>query len=438
MRNRLMVIGRDAALRARIARLATRAGFRVEVAESLAYARRAGLDDFALAIVVPKGLDGPVSAVVEEVRASVERVLVVAPGGGPLAGFDVIDPTDEPRLLSCLAETNAARREPEPADCAQEFAGFRLDVADRSLINSAGEEVPLTRREFSLLLAFVQRPGRLLSRDQLMQLVAGRNAESFERSIDMQIMRLRRKIEPDPKRPSLITTIAGDGYKFVAKVSDVIAENRRLVAILAADVVGYSRLVGADEDRTLARLRALRSDLVDPAVALHRGRIVKRTGDGAIVEFRSVVDAVRCALEVQDGMVERNRGLPAERRIEFRIGVHLGDVVAERDGDLMGDGVNIAARLEGVCEPGGIYLSGAAYEHVRDRLKETFVELGEMTLKNISRPVRVHALRIDSRVAPVVERPPLTEQAALAASRSWSFPSQISAVIRNRITSSTA
>ena len=123
-----MVIGRDAALRARIARLATRAGFRVEVAESLAYARRAGLDDFAFAIVVPKGLDGPVSAVVEEVRASVERVLVVAPGGGPLAGFDVIDPTDEPRLLSCLAETNAARREPEPADCAQEFAGFRLDV----------------------------------------------------------------------------------------------------------------------------------------------------------------------------------------------------------------------------------------------------------------------------------------------------------------------
>ena len=122
-------------------------------------------------------------------------------------------------------------------------------------------------------------------------------------------------------------------------------ETRKLAAILAADVVGYSRLAGADEDRTLARLRALRSDLIDPTIAVHNGRVVKRTGDGALVEFRSVVDAVRCAIEVQNGMVERNAGLPPERRIEFRIGIHLGDVVEESDGDLMGDGVNIAARL---------------------------------------------------------------------------------------------
>ena len=132
---------------------------------------------------------------------------------------------------------------------------------------------------------------------------------------------------------------------------------RKLAAILVADVVGYSRLAGADEDRTLARLRGLRSDLIDPAIAAHHGRVVKRTGDGAIVEFRSVVDAVRCAIEMQTGLVERNAGLPTERRIEFRVGVHLGDVVEESDGDLMGDGVNIAARLEGVCEPGGICLS---------------------------------------------------------------------------------
>jgi adenylate cyclase len=127
------------------------------------------------------------------------------------------------------------------------------------------------------------------------------------------------------------------------------SETRKLAAILVTDVVGYSRLAGVDEDRTLARLRALRSDLIDPTIALHRGRIVKRTGDGSIIEFRSVVDAVRCAIEVQNGMLERNAGLPPERRIELRVGIHVGDVVEEADGDLMGDGVNIAARLEGIA-----------------------------------------------------------------------------------------
>src|ERR1700747_1556280 len=139
------------------------------------------------------------------------------------------------------------------------------------------------------------------------------------------------------------------------------SETRKLAAILVADVVGYSRLTGADEERTLARLRALRSDLIDPSIALNRGRIVKRTGDGSIIEFRSVVDAVRCAIEVQSGLVERNAGVAPEKRIEFRVGVHLGDVVEEADGDLMGDGVNIAARLEGICAPGAICLSEQAY-----------------------------------------------------------------------------
>ena len=125
------------------------------------------------------------------------------------------------------------------------------------------------------------------------------------------------------------------------------AETRKLAAILAFDVVGYSLLTGADEDRILARLRALRSDLIDPIIAVYNGRVVKRTGDGAIVEFRSVVDAVRCAIEVQNGMVERNAGLPPERRIEFRIGIHVGDVVEESDGDLMGDGVILRRRCTG-------------------------------------------------------------------------------------------
>ena len=181
------------------------------------------------------------------------------------------------------------------------------------------------------------------------------------------------------------------------------SETRKLAAIVVADVVGYSRLAGADEDRTLARLRGLRSDLIDPAIAAHHGRIIKRTGDGSIIEFRSVVDAVRCALEVQTGMVERNAGLPPERRIEFRIGIHLGDVVEEADGDLMGDGVNVAARLEGICEPGQICLSEDAYRQVKSRLELQVADLGPQSLKNIAEPVRAYLLR---HGPPAPQKPP--------------------------------
>ena len=160
-------------------------------------------------------------------------------------------------------------------------------------------------------------------------------------------------------------------------------ETRKIAAILVADVVGYSRLAGADEDRTLSRLRGLRSDLIDPAIAAKRGGVVKRTGDGSLIEFRSVVDAVRCAIEVQSGMIERNAGVPPERRIEFRMGVHLGDVVEE------GDGVNIAARLESVCAPGAICLSEDAYRQVKGRLDCAAADLGPMQLKNIAEPIRV-------------------------------------------------
>jgi TolB-like protein/class 3 adenylate cyclase/Tfp pilus assembly protein PilF len=171
-----------------------------------------------------------------------------------------------------------------------------------------------------------------------------------------------------------------------------LSDTRKLAAILVADVVGYGRLAGADEERTLARLRALRSDLIDPSIALHRGRVVKLTGDGSIIEFRSVVDAVRCAIEVQTGMVERNAGLPPDKRIEFRVGVHLGDVVEEADGDLMGDGVNIAARLEGIAKPGAICLSEDAYRQVKGRLDLKVSDLGATHLKNIAEPIRVYSL----------------------------------------------
>ena len=171
-------------------------------------------------------------------------------------------------------------------------------------------------------------------------------------------------------------------------------ESRKLAAILVMDIVGFSRLAGADEDRILARLRTLRSDLIEPTISVHRGRVVKRTGDGAIVEFRSVVDAVRCAIELQHGLAERNAGLPTERRIDFRVGIHLGDVVEESDGDLMGDGVNIAARLEGIAKPGAICLSEDAYRQVKGRLDLIVSDLGNTELKNIAEPIRVYSLEV--------------------------------------------
>jgi len=171
---------------------------------------------------------------------------------------------------------------------------------------------------------------------------------------------------------------------------------RRLAAILAADVAGYSRLMGADEEGTLAALKAIRRELADPKIKEHRGRIVKTTGDGLLLEFASVVDAVRCAVEVQREMAERNTGVPPDRRIEFRMGINVGDII--RDGrDIYGDGVNIAARLEALAKPGGICVSRVVRDQVRDKLDFGFEDLGEQQVKNIARPIRVHRVVLGER-----------------------------------------
>src|SRR5947208_2685230 len=167
---------------------------------------------------------------------------------------------------------------------------------------------------------------------------------------------------------------------------------RRLAAILAGDVAGYSRLMGADEEGTLERLKAHRRELFDPKIREHRGRIVKTTGDGLLVEFSSVVDAVRCAVEIQRGMVDRNAEISEHKRITFRIGVNLGDVIIDGD-DIYGDGVNIAARLEALAEPGGICISRVVRDQIRDKLPYPFEDMGEQSVKNIARSVRVFALR---------------------------------------------
>jgi adenylate cyclase len=189
---------------------------------------------------------------------------------------------------------------------------------------------------------------------------------------------------------------------------------RRLAAILASDVAGYSRLMGADEEGTLERLKALRCELVDPKIAERKGRIVKTTGDGLLVEFASVVDAVRCAVEVQQAMPERNTGVAADNHIELRIGINLGDVIVEGD-DLYGDGVNIAARIETLADAGGVFVSNTVHDHVRDRLPFIFEDLGEQQVKNIARPVRVYRVRdTGSSKGPAPPALPLPDKPSIA------------------------
>src|SRR5215475_11322598 len=181
--------------------------------------------------------------------------------------------------------------------------------------------------------------------------------------------------------------------------------SRRLAAILAADVAGYSRLIGDDEEGTLNRLRSIRTDVIDPSIAQYRGRIVKTTGDGLLGEFASVVDALKCATEIQNAMVEGNAEIAVEKLIEFRIGIHQGDIVVE-DGDIFGDGVNVAARLEGLAEPGGICVSAHVQEHAAGKLAISFDDIGEQQLKNIARSVHVYRVRPPHNSAAVI-RPAL-------------------------------
>jgi TolB-like protein/class 3 adenylate cyclase/Flp pilus assembly protein TadD len=195
------------------------------------------------------------------------------------------------------------------------------------------------------------------------------------------------------------------------------SQTRRLAAILAADVTGYSRLMGADEEGTLERLKTLRHELLDPKIAEHRGRIVKTTGDGTLVEFASVVDAVRCAVAVQQAMTERNTGAAADNRIELRIGINLGDVIVEGD-DLYGDGVNIAARIEALADAGAVFVSNTVHDHVRDRLPFVFEDLGDQQVKNIARPVRVYRVRdtaaVQSPSARALPALPLPDKPSIA------------------------
>jgi TolB-like protein/class 3 adenylate cyclase len=309
------------------------------------------------------------------------------------------------------------------------FEGFRLDRHGLSRRDERGAFVPVAvgSRALDVLSVLVGRAGDLVAREEIVARVWPTTVVE-DNNLNIQIAALRRILDRGRPDGSCIQTISGRGYRFTAPVTPVpvgaragataptpdslapqgcpaagtlSAERveRRLAAILAADVAGYSRLIGADEAGTHERLNAHIAELVYPRIKRHRGRIVKNTGDGFLAEFPSGLDAVRCAAEVQRGMLECEPEVPDDRRIWFRIGINLGDVISE-DGDIFSDGVNVAARLEGLAEPGGICVSQVVWDQVHDKLDLAFEDMGDQTIKDIARPVRAYAFRPEGLVAP--------------------------------------
>jgi len=332
---------------------------------------------------------------------------------------------------------------------------FRFDDqlidTERRELRRGGALVKLEPQVFDLLLYLVQNRDRVVSKDDLLEAVWGGRIVS-ESALSSRITAVRKAIGDEGRTQHLIRTLPRRGLRFIGSVeevkqratpgdtatmvmegparaefalpekpsiavmpldnlsgdpeqedfADTMVEERverRLAAILAADVAGYTRLMEADEEGTLAALRAIRGDLGNPNIAEYHGRIVKTTGDGILVEFASVVDAVRYAVELQRAMAERNTDLPPAKRIEFRIGIHQGDVIVE-DGDIFGDRVNLAVRLEGLAEPGGICVSRVVREEIRDKLDVSFEDLGAQEVKNISRPVRVFRAQLGTPKRP--------------------------------------
>ena len=292
------------------------------------------------------------------------------------------------------------------APMAWRFDRFTLDLARDALLGPDGAEIPLRPKSLALLKLMVAQAGRVVGREAIMASVWP-DVVVGDESITQCVRDVRKALNDEAQ--TLMRTVPKRGYLLAAEA--VAAEatpspppapraERRLAAILAADVVGYSRLVEADEAGTLAAIKALRQQAIDPLLAEHKGRIVKLMGDGAIVEFASVVDAVVGAVAIQKAVADRQGNTLPERRIVFRIGINLGDVVVEDDGDLLGDGVNVAARLEQLCEPGGVLVSGTAFDQLQGKLGMPLEFTGEQQVKNITRPVRAYRVRWMARLRP--------------------------------------
>ena len=297
------------------------------------------------------------------------------------------------------------------------FHGFRLDVGRDQLFDRSGAVLQLSSRSFDLLRYFLENPNRIISRDELMQAVWPSMFVADD-TITRSVAEIRRALGSEGAR--LLRTVPKRGYTFAAEASDPPAKGlngtkvpfeshqvpfgpvagdqgttegphmeRRLAAILSADIAGYSRLIGFDEAGTFRRVKALRTEVLEPLVARHGGRIVSYAGDGALAEFPSVVRAVECALAIQRTVAEREANMSPNQRIALRIGIRSGDIIADGTNDLCGDTVNIAARLEQLAQPGGICLSDRAYEEIAGRVEAVFHYGGEPPLKNIGRGVGV-------------------------------------------------
>ncbi len=383
MRSRIMVVGRDAGQRAVLARLLKRGGYRVEIAESAAHAGRIGFAGIALAIVAPEGLGPEDRGLIQELRATVGSVLLIgSPGSKREHRADLLDVSNEAGLLARVAETLTRVAEPEVAEPVLQFAGFRLDLGAHSLVDQSGKEVPLTHGEFALLRVFVRRAGRVQSREQLLHVLTGREAEVYDRSIDMQVVRLRRKIEPDRKRPSLIVTVPNSGYKFAAEVRQAEAAGllpelvatppattpggaeRRHVTALAAEVLAAD---GTDLPGDPEELRVLIDAYrryAATVVARHGGVIAQTRVREALAYFGYPVAqehvaelALHAALALVEHLPEGEVVLPPG--LAIRAGLASGLVVADPGGELLGETPGVAARLQHLAEPGQVIIASS-------------------------------------------------------------------------------
>ena len=401
-----MVLGRDVAQRARLARLLSGSGYRVEIAESAAHACRIGFDGIELAIVAPDGLGPAGRGLVQDLRAAVGHVLLVAaPGDKGERHGHLRDVSDEAGLLAWVAEALIPTREPESVRPVLEFRGYRLDLAGHSLLDATGREVPLTHGEFGLLRVFVQRAGRVLSRDQLLHLLSGRDAEAYDRSIDMQIVRLRRKIEPDPKRPTLIVTIPNSGYKFTATVRQAepaalskpepaatppelrpVGGERRFVTAVAAEVLAAE---GSSLPRDPEELRPLIDAwrrYATTVVVRHEGVLAESRLREVLAFFgypvaqeHAAERALHAALALAEHLPVGETALPAG--LAIRVGVASGLVIADPDGEVLGEAPGEASRLQDLGEPGQVIVS----ENTRRVVGDLFAyrDLGRLIVRGV-------------------------------------------------------
>ena len=405
-----MVVGRDVGQRARLARLLSGSGYRVEIAESAAHVHRIGFEGVELAIVAPEGLGPAGTGLVQDLRAAIGRVLLVGQHGGHHERHsDVLNVSDEAGLIDRVAEALSPIREPNTAEPVLIFDGYRLDRAGHSLLDATGRELKLTFGEFALLRVFAQRAGRVLSRDHLLQLLSGRGAETFDRSIDMQVVRLRRKIEQDPKRPILIVTIPNVGYKFAAQVREAeaptppqprsltappearpVSAERRFITALAAEVLAAEGNNLPDDPEELSSLidgfRSYAATIVaqhGSALAETRLREVLAYFGHPVAQEHAAERAVHAAMALAKHLPIGKTALPPG--LAIRIGISSGPVVIEPDGEVLGEALAEAGRLQHLAELDEVVISESTRRITGNLF--TYRSLGSLTLRGVAGPV---------------------------------------------------